>query len=163
MTTGTKPVPTEVKRLLGNPGKRALPKPGEEPESPIVTSLPEPPDWLGEHGQKEWVRVGPYLIDNKMLKESDLVTFGAYCANVDMLIEAKLDIKKNGMTVWGARGPVRNPALATFAAATTALRTLAAEFGMTPSSRSRIKLPINDGKTLAELMGEDGDDGEDAQ
>jgi P27 family predicted phage terminase small subunit len=151
--TGRKPIPTEVKRLLGNPGQRPLPKEGEEPSSPIVYELPPAPDWLGEYGAAEWNRVGPYLIENKMLTEADLLTFGAYCSNVDMLIEAKIQIKERGITVFGARGPVRNPALASFAAASTTLRSLAAEFGMTPSSRARIKLPVDDEQTIEDLIG----------
>lgn len=148
-------VPTEVKKLMGNPGKRALPKAGEEAEPELVVILPDPPDWLGEYGVKEWNRVGPELVKNKLLTQADMLTFAAYCANVDMLVEATLQIKAKGMTTWGARGPVRNPALATFAAATTALRSLAAEFGMTPSSRARIKLPGDPGESLEDLLGDE--------
>lgn len=152
------PVPTEIKKIMGNPGKRPLPKPGEEPEPDLVMELPEPPDWLGEYGVKEWHRVGPHLVKNRLLTEADLLTFTAYCANVDMLVEATIQIQERGMTIHGARGPVRNPALATFAAATTSLRTLAAEFGMTPSSRARIKLPGDEGESLDDLLGNDGDE-----
>lgn len=153
-----KPVPTQMKILTGNPGQRPLPGPGEEAEPEEIVELPDPPDWLGEYGQKEWWRVGPHLIDNKLLTEADLLTFTAYCANVDMLVEATLEISQRGMTIMGARGPVRNPALATFAAATTSLRSLAAEFGMTPSSRARIRLPGDDGESLEDLLGGNGDE-----
>lgn len=151
-----KPIPTEIKRLMGNPGKRALPKKGEEPEPEIVDSLPEAPDWLGEYGAIEWERVGPVLVELRLLTAGDLLTFAAYCANVDLMIESMLDIKKNGTTIRGARGDVRNPALASFAQAVTALRALACEFGMTPSSRARMKLPGDDGESLADLMADDG-------
>lgn len=147
-----KPIPTEVKKLMGNPGCRPLPKPGEEPEPRVYERLPQAPDWLGEYGQKEYRRVGPYLVKNKLLSEADWLPFLAYCMNVQMLVEASLSIKNDGMTIWGQRGPVRNPALATFAAATTSLRSLAAEFGMTPSSRSRMKLPGDDGPSMEDLL-----------
>src|SRR4051794_21631594 len=150
-----KPIPTEVKRLMGNPGKRRLPKQGEEPEPEVIAALPEPPEWLGEYGRREWLRVGPPLTDMRLLTESDLIAFGAYCANVDLMIESKLDIDKNGATILGARGYVRNPALASFAQAVTALRALACEFGMTPSSRARMRLPGDDGESLADLMSDD--------
>ena len=151
-----KPIPTEVKRLMGNPGKRRLPKPGEEPSPQIVNLLPEPPDWMGEYGRKEWERVGPVLIEHRLLTDADLIAFAAYCANVDLMIESMLDIQKNGHTILGARGEVRNPALAAFAQAVTALRGLATEFGMTPSSRARMRLPGDDGETLGDLMADDG-------
>lgn len=151
-----KPIPTEIKRLMGNPGKRRLPAPGEEPEPEYVSELPPPPDWMGEYGQKEWERVGPILMELRLLTGSDLLSFAAYCANVDLMIESMLDIQKNGTTIRGARGDVRNPALASFAQAVTALRALATEFGMTPSSRARMRLPGDDGESLADLMADDG-------
>src|SRR4051794_19849229 len=89
---GRKPIPTDVKRLMGNPGKKRLPKPGEEPEPEIVNSLPEPPDYLSEYGRREWERVGPSLMDMRLLTENDLLTFGAYCATIDLMVESKLDI-----------------------------------------------------------------------
>lgn len=133
-----------------------MPKPGEEPEPEIVEALPPPPDWLGEYGAKEWDRVGPILVQLRLLTDSDLLTFAAYCANVQLMIESMIDIEKNGTTILGARGEVRNPALASFAQAVTALRALACEFGMTPSSRARMRLPGDEGEDLSDLMGDDG-------
>lgn len=156
MLAAPKPIPTNIKRLMGNPGKRRLPKPGEEPEPEIVSTLPDPPEWLGPYGAREWERAGPVLIEQRLLTETDLYTFGAYCAAIDLMVESKLDIEKNGHTILGARGDVRNPALASFAQAVTALRGLACEFGMTPSSRARMRLPGDDGESLADLMADDG-------
>lgn len=155
MPGGTKPVPTEVKRLMGNPGKRKMPSPGEEPAPQLLDDVPICPEWMGEYGAKEWDRVAPVLVRQRLLSEADVLTFAAYCANVDLLVKSVMEIETHGTTILGARGEVRNPALASFAQATTALRSLAAEFGMTPSSRSRIKLPGDDGETLDDLMNDD--------
>jgi P27 family predicted phage terminase small subunit len=141
---------------MGNPGKRKLPKLGEEPSPELVETLPPAPEWLGEFGTKEWERVGPVLVAQRLLTDADLLIFGAYCANVDLMIESMLDIQKNGTTIRGQRGDVRNPALASFAQAVTALRGLACEFGMTPSSRARMRLPGDDGENLSDLMADDG-------
>jgi len=143
---------------MGNPGKRPLPKPGEEPEPDMIEQLPEAPDYLGEAGRREWERVGPALMKMRVLTDADLIAFSAYCATVDLMVESKLDIDKNGHTILGARGYVRNPSLASFAQAVTNLRALACEFGMTPSSRARIKLPGDDGESLADLMGDTEED-----
>jgi P27 family predicted phage terminase small subunit len=153
-----KPVPTEIKRLRGNPGKRRLPKEGEEPHPDLVAELPEPPEWLGVFGVAEWERVGPVLVGQRLLTDADLMAFAAYCANVDLMIESMQDIEKNGHTIAGARGEVRNPALASFAQAVTALRALATEFGMTPSSRGRMKLTDDEGDTLADLIDNSAED-----
>jgi P27 family predicted phage terminase small subunit len=141
---------------MGNPGKRALPKESEEVAPEIVNELPPPPEWMGDYGVKEWERVGPVLVELRLLSDADLLAFAAYCANVDLMIESMIDIQKNGTTIMGARGEVRNPALASFAQAVTALRALACEFGMTPSSRARMRLPGDDGESLADLMADDG-------
>jgi P27 family predicted phage terminase small subunit len=151
---GPKSIPTALKRLNGNPGKRPLPKPGTEPEPKLLTEIPDPPPWLGEYGTAEWHRVAAVLVEQRLLSVADMLTFTAYCANVDLLVRSNIDIEKNGLTVRGARGEVRNPALAAFAQATTSLRALASEFGMTPSSRSRMQLPDDEGESLAGLMGD---------
>jgi len=153
---GRKPVPTEIKRLMGNPGHKRMPKPGEEPTPELVPALPPAPSWLGDYGATEWERVGPYLVTQRLLTQADLLAFSAYCANVDLMIESLLDIQKNGHTIIGTRGHVRNPALASFTQAVTSMRALATEFGMTPSSRARMRLPGDDGESLADLLLDDG-------
>jgi P27 family predicted phage terminase small subunit len=133
-----------------------MPKDGEEFVPPTFDKLPDPPEWLDEVGQKEWHRVGPHLLKAGLLTEADLIPFAAYCANVQIMVKALIDIEDDGMTIPGARGAVRNPALAAFSSSTNSLRSLAAEFGLTPSSRSRMKLPGDDGESLEDLLGDEG-------
>lgn len=151
MTTGRKPVPTDLHKLRGNPSKKHLPGPNEEPQPEVYSAPPPAPEWLGPYGRKEWDRVSKYLWENKLLTIADETALATYCQNVDILVASTMDIQENGYTIQGQRGPVRNPALASFAQATTALRAMAAEFGMTPSSRSRIKIPDDPGDSLADL------------
>jgi P27 family predicted phage terminase small subunit len=74
--------------------------------------------------------------------------------NVQIMIEAHLDIQENGLMIWGARGKIRNPALSAFASATQNMRAWASEFGMTPSARSRIHLPGDDeNDNLKDILG----------
>lgn len=150
------PIPTAIKELRGNPGKRALN--ADEPQPEKLFELPECPDHIGAWGKREWDRVGPKLIKMGLLAETDLQTFEAYCLNVQLMIEAREEIQRHGMLVMGARGRVRNPAIAAFSAASTAVRGFASEFGLTPSSRTRIKLPSDDADPLAGLMAVDEDE-----
>ena len=54
---GRPPKPTEVKRALGNPGQRALPKPPEPGGGlPAAETIPDAPD-LESAGLKLWVEV----------------------------------------------------------------------------------------------------------
>jgi len=54
---GRPPTPIEQKRLLGNPGKRALPKDDELQELPRVQGIPEPPRPLLKPGKELWDRI----------------------------------------------------------------------------------------------------------
>lgn len=56
-TRGRPPKPVEQKRLLGNPGKRALPKAGEFQILPAAEQTPEPSRPLGKPGRELWDRV----------------------------------------------------------------------------------------------------------
>lgn len=150
---GPKPAPTADKVARGNPGKRALNKNEAEPHK--LSILPPAPEYIGEFGAREWNRVGPILVKHGLLTEVDMQVFEAYCLNVQLMIDARDEIKKNGMLVMGARGRVRNPAIAAFSAASTAIRGFASEFGLSPSARSRIKLPGDDTDLLGGVMGDD--------
>ncbi len=153
------PLSVEDKKMRGNPGKRRL----EEDLTNAVEKLfelPPAPAHLGMYGKKEWDRTGPNLVKLRLLAESDLPAFEAYCMNIDLMIESKIMINNEGMTIMGSRGPVRNPAIAAFGQASTAIRGFVAEFGLSPSARSRIKLPSEDVDILGELMGNDEDNEE---
>ncbi len=153
-----KPLSIQDKELRGNPGKRPLHK-DTQPKLDILFELPPAPTYLGTYGMKEWDRTGPLLVAAKMLTESDLPAFQAYCMNIDLLINAQLDIQANGMQVMGHRGWVRNPAIAAFGQASTAIRGFVSEFGLSPSARSRIRIPKDDQDVLGLLL--DDDNGED--
>lgn len=50
-TRGTKPVPTELKLLRGNPGRRPV---GSAATGTIPAAVPEPPAHLGDTGRAAW-------------------------------------------------------------------------------------------------------------
>jgi hypothetical protein len=49
---------------------------------PVLDKLPSPPIWLRRipHGLREWKRIGPILIANRLLSEGSLSTFATLCA-----------------------------------------------------------------------------------
>jgi len=51
------PKPTEQKRLLGNPGKRAIAPLGKVAVLPAAIGTPEPPRPLGAAGSELWERI----------------------------------------------------------------------------------------------------------
>lgn len=54
---GRPPKPVEVKRMLGNPGKRPLPETSNIVLLPAVNEIPEPNRKLFEFGRELWDRV----------------------------------------------------------------------------------------------------------
>ena len=57
MPAGRPPKPLEQKRMLGNPGKRALPDVKQTVAIPAATDIPEPSRPLLTHGRAFWERV----------------------------------------------------------------------------------------------------------
>lgn len=158
MSVGRKPLAIEDKEARGNPGQRKLPAPEERLKQEMLFEMPPPPEYLGEYGTKEWLRTGPELVRMKMLGQSDLPAFESYCMNIELMIQARLDIAEHGMTVLGHRGRVRNPAIAAFGQASTAIRGFVGEFGLSPSARSRIRIPKDDKDVLQLMLGDEADD-----
>lgn len=56
-TMGRPPKPTELKRVQGNPGKRALPKEKDVIVLPAISEIPEPSRPLLKYGREMWDRI----------------------------------------------------------------------------------------------------------
>lgn len=132
---GRKPTPTAIKKLNGNPGKRKLndaePKPkGGKPSCP--------PHVQGE-ARKEWNRISKDLHAAGLLTKIDKAALAAYCTHWGRWVDAEEQLRKHGPIVKSPSGyPIQNPYLAIANKAMQAMAKLLVEFGMTPSSRSRI-------------------------
>ncbi len=85
MAAGRKPLPTHLKIIRGNPGKRALPK--HEPE-PAVGA--EAPDWLTPEAAKHWPIVAKQLLDARVLTEMDGPALSLYCESFAQWKNAEL-------------------------------------------------------------------------
>ncbi len=72
---GRKPVPTKLKLLRGNPGKRTL----NDREPQIDPSTPEPPDWLEGEARDKWFEVCDKLGDLGILTHVDADVLTLYC------------------------------------------------------------------------------------
>lgn len=57
MSKGRPTKPLEQKRMLGNPGKRTLPKEGDLIQLDPISQIPEPSRPLGKYGIELWDRV----------------------------------------------------------------------------------------------------------
>ena len=52
-----------------------------------IDYIPEPPDWMADpHALREWERLCPILVHNKILDELNLSTFAAMCGTYGVVI-----------------------------------------------------------------------------
>ncbi|MCA3380174.1 MAG: phage terminase small subunit P27 family [Roseomonas sp.] len=144
MTRGRKPKPTHLKLVIGNPGKRPLPK----AEAKAVRALPSPPPHLSDEAKVEWGRVSEELYKIGLLSGVDRAALAAYCQAYARWVQAeraiaemgKRDMLTGGLMIKTTNGnAVQNPLVGTANKAASDMVRYAAEFGMTPSARSRIE------------------------
>jgi len=135
-----KPIPTKLKELNGNPGKRPLNKNEPKPKEELL----ECPDWLKKDrlAFNEWKRIVPELYLLRLLTKIDRAALELYCSQYSIYRQAMKVIQKDGLITTNIRqGDKANPAAAIAREAAKIIKTICVEFGLTPSSRSRISLP----------------------
>jgi len=140
-------VPTALKKLRGNPGKRPMNTDSDGKYS-SMTSIGDPPSvFVGNDvAVQEWERLGPVLCNMGLLKDTDLAAFTLYCLAFSRWIQAEENVNKNGIviTAVGASGLVsykKNPAIQVAETYLSAMLRILNELGFTPASRSKVILP----------------------
>jgi P27 family predicted phage terminase small subunit len=143
MRPGTKPKPIALRKVMGNPGKRALPT----AEAQFIPSLPSPPPHLSDDAKVEWGRASDELYKVGLLTSADRSVFGAYCQaygrwaqSERTIIEmGKKDLLTGGLMIKTSNGnAIQNPLVGIANKAMADMVRYATELGMTPSARSRI-------------------------
>lgn len=152
---GRKPLPTNVKVLRGNPGKRKLNKSEPKPSG----KLPACPHWLTLEAKREWRRVLPELKAMGLLTVVDRAALAAYCEAWACFRQAQEVVQEKGITheepimarVKGENGVVfekivgykvkQRPEVAVSLRYFQILSRMVVEFGFTPSSRGRMTIP----------------------
>ncbi len=134
---GRKPLPSNVVRLRGNPGKRARNPNEPRPEA----RAPACPAALGPEARKEWQRLARQLFALGLLTRIDRGQLAAYCQAHALWTEAVQAIERYGTMVKSPNGyPMQSPYVALANKQVDIMTRIAAEFGMTPSSRTRIRV-----------------------
>ena len=148
---GRKPKPSGVKRAEGNPGRRALNE--SEPVYTVPERVPYAPRFLSAEAKREWNRAATLLMRARVLTAVDLTALALYCDAYGLWIEARKETAERGAVIQGDKGLYQNPWLFVANKAHEQMLKLMAEFGMTPSSRTRIKAVESDRQmSLAELL-----------
>ncbi len=129
-----KPKPVELKILEGNPGKRKLPEP-IKPNKDSVTC----PAHLSYSAKLEWNRIVPELKVLGLLTNIDRSALAAYCQAYGRWVEAEKVLKEKGPLHKTEKGNIiTSPMLWVANKALEQMHKFMVEFGMTPSSRTRI-------------------------
>lgn len=138
---GRKPKPTAVKLLQGNPGKRAINR--AEPKPRVI--LPRAPEHLSDEEKAKWKTTVKELFPLGLITTIDQDALAMYCVIFMRWLKAEKMVREKGEIIKTAAGNIiQNPYLSIANRALDQLNKLGAEFGMTPSSRSRVKADLVD-------------------
>lgn len=143
---GPRPEPTALKILKGNPSKRPL----NDDEPLPDPSVPRCPSWLDDEAKAKWKQIVPQLKEMGVLTRIDSDALVMLCTAWSRWKDAEEFIEKHGnsypsyTTDEDGKKVLKN--LNQFPEVTIAknlyqvVNRLHGEFGMTPSSRSSIKV-----------------------
>ncbi len=135
MTRGPKPKPTALRRLHGNPGKRAYNH--AEPQAP--EGVPDCPSHLGDAAREEWHRLAEPLHSMGVVTIADRAALAAYCQCYGRWVEAEEKLQSTPMLLKTATGYVQqSPWLSIANKQLELMGRYMAELGLTPAARSRV-------------------------
>lgn len=150
---GGKPKPTALKILHGNPGKRPL----NDREPKVDPAIPDPPEHMTERQVAIWNRFSKEMKSAGVLTKLDAVAYEMLCRAYVAATEAAEKVAEFG-PIWMDKGDSKIPkfAYSPYWAVQNReekkLLALLTEFGMTPSSRTRVKVDKEPGGALSEFL-----------
>ena len=135
MPRGRKPTPRNLRLVKGTD----RPDRHNQNEPVVPVSVPEPPDNLTDDEAEKFREMAAKLANMRVMTEQDVDALAFYCVNFCRWVEATDIVKAGGMMVKSRQGhPMQNPYLSIANRAQSECQKLLSEFGMTPSSRTRV-------------------------
>jgi P27 family predicted phage terminase small subunit len=134
---GPAPKPTAIKQAEGNPGKRRLNS--NEPE--FEATIPKVPSHIDKEAKKEWRRIAPMLLRNHVLTEADYMALANLCQAWATLkrLQSLLNDAPSLLVKTPAGYVQQTPLFSMIGKQMALVNRLCQEFGLTPSSRTRVK------------------------
>src|SRR5690242_2204620 len=134
---GRKPLPTHLKLLKGTARPHRINR--EEPRPPI--QVPAAPGHLDDRARARFVEMAELLAHRGVMTELDASALARYVVIWCRWIEVETEVKRRGPVVKTEAGNiVQNPYLSIANRCLLQMAQIESEFGMTPSSRSRIRM-----------------------
>ena len=132
---GRKPTPTKLKLLKGTAQKCRMNKDEPQPE----VGIPSPPNHLSKDAFVEWGRVTHQLYQLGLLSDIDRSALAAYCQIYGRWVDAETQLAGTGLVITTSNGNIiQNPLVGIANKALELMHKFLTEFGMTPSSRTRV-------------------------
>lgn len=97
------------------------------------------PEWLDDNSQKEYERIVP-LLERLPIASLDQTLVTLYCQFYSMFLEASQDLKERGLI--DAATNKANPAFNAMVKASSEIRLIASQLGMTIDSRMKLVVPV---------------------
>lgn len=145
---GPPPVPNEVKRRRGNPGKRSLPKISDV--HAVSQMAPQAPEHLGDDGQAVW----QLMTDNcPWIAESDRASMVLLAEKVDRRADFKARLEKSDPVLYTDKGyAYANPLVGMLSTIENEISQLLGKLGLTPADRTRLGVAEVKAKNAFEEM-----------
>jgi len=135
---GRKNTPLNLRIVQGNPGGRPIPD--DIPDPPPIVAVPDPPEQLSEPACAHWPHFAEQLSKMRVLTDADLPALAMLCESYVIYWEAM-----DGVREFGIIGVTPNNYLQRSEYLNTAFKAMdqcmkiLTEFGLTPSSRMRVR------------------------
>lgn len=136
LVKGRKRKPTRIRKLQGNPSKRKLNT--DEPEYDVA--VPDAPPNLTAEALVEWTRITKLLSDQKVISKADMAIVGLYCQAYSLWDRYSQQLQDEDHLLVTPKGyKYANPLIGMMNTQAERVAKYAAELGITPASRSRVK------------------------
>ena len=154
---GPAPEPTRLKKLKGNPGKRALND--REPQlGPAIPPVP-PGLVLDDLAQQQWDELSELLLSMRVITEADGLVLASLCQTYSRWVQASKQLEQSGLIFRTKSGYIQqSPLLGVVNTCIDMINRLSRELGLSPSARTRVHAveeppPKSDLARLLEMAG----------
>ena len=145
---GRKPKPTKLKALKGTLQKCRM-----QLEPQPVSFIPAPPACLDRIAKVEWERISAELFGLGLLTNIDMAALAGYCQAYSRWYQESMKMKRESSVIKTALGNrIQNPRIGIMNTAASEMRKFLIEFGMTPSSRSKVNVGEKEPKTTFDAI-----------
>ena len=108
----------------------------------LERKAPPCPDHLDTMAKREWKRLVKILLRTRVLTEADGLALANLCQAWSTLVKAQTKLNESGLLLKTPSGYIQqSPLLGIVNNCTDTVVKLSREFGLTPSSRSRLEVP----------------------